>query len=109
MRKFLQNLGLEAREVLGQSVWVDRVMCGLLPDDKVVNVSVRFFDEEEAIRKFSGKIILVTRPDFGPLNDHATEKFAGQVVPDYTIVNDSTKENLAEKVRVLVKELEANW
>ncbi len=57
----------------------------------------------------SGKIIWLQDPGTGPLDDHPTEKFAAEVKADYTIINDSTKEVLAEKVRILVKELEANW
>ncbi len=109
VRKFLQNLGLGAREVLGQSVWVNTVMKRVMPEDKLVNVSTRFFDEEVAIRSFGGKIILITRPGYGPVNDHVTERFASEVEPDCEIENDGTKEDLRAKIETLVKNLEADW
>ena len=66
VRRFLQDLGLGARKVFGESFWTDQVM------DKAINreragehtviTDVRFLNEAEAVKAAGGLLIRITRP-----------------------------------------------
>jgi hypothetical protein len=62
VRKFLQNLGLAAREVFGADFWVDTLLQSLSPNLNYVIPDVRFANEAEAIQNEGGYLIKITRP-----------------------------------------------
>ena len=128
-RTFLQKLGTEAmRDGLHTNVWVN----GLFADYKAmpnktmeesfmeqfvtgrsairytypnwIITDMRFPNEIEAIVERKGITIRVNRPGISLL-DHPSETSLDNAEFDYTIVNDSTIEDLVIKVReILVKE-----
>lgn len=63
VRRFLQNLGLAVREVLGEDAWVDQVL-GRYPHPigKLVIPDVRFLNEAEAIKQAGGYLVRIDRP-----------------------------------------------
>lgn len=60
-REFLQNLGTGAREVFGETFWIDQALADLDPDEDYVFSDVRFLNEAEAIKGLGGFVILVDR------------------------------------------------
>ena len=69
-----QALGTIAREVLGESVWVDAVARKWRDGGRYVIKNVRFPNEAETIQAVNGKVFRVDRPGYGPVNDHISEK-----------------------------------
>jgi hypothetical protein len=122
-RTFLQKLGTEAmRNGLHTNVWVNALFANYNAigykykdcDYKVIQgkweypnwiiTDLRFPNEIEAIVERKGITIRVNRPGISLL-DHPSETSLDNAEFDYTIVNDSTIEDLVIKVReILVKE-----
>jgi hypothetical protein len=111
-REFLQKLGTEAmREGLHTNVWVNALMADYITEsfrsDKKTNwiiTDVRFPNEMEAIAEKGGITIRVVRPGT-VVGEHPSETSLYSAEFDYTIVNDSTIEELVKKVRdILVLE-----
>lgn len=122
-REFLQKLGTEAmRNGLHTNVWVNALFANYNAigykykdcDYKVIQgkweypnwiiTDMRFPNEMEAVVEKNGITIRVNRPGISLL-DHPSETSLDTAEFDYTIVNDSTIEDLVIKVReILVKE-----
>ena len=122
-REFLQKLGTEAmRNGLHTNVWVNALFANYNAigykykdcDYKVIQgkweypnwiiTDMRFPNEMEAVVEKNGITIRVNRPGISLL-DHPSETSLDNAEFDYTIVNDSTIEDLVIKVReILVKE-----
>ena len=125
-RTFLQKLGTEAmRDGLHTNVWVNALFADYKeefiskgiggfhdprPSYKSIGfpnwiiTDMRFPNEMEAVVKKNGITIRVNRPGISLL-DHPSETSLDTAEFDYTIVNDSTIEDLVIKVReILVKE-----
>lgn len=103
-RRLLQDVGVAAREVFGEGVWVDATLGDLDPDDRVVVTDVRFRNEASAISDVGGIIVRVTRPGVGPANDHVSEVDLDDWGFDATITNDGTIADLRRKILDLVGE-----
>lgn len=126
-REFLQKLGTEAmREGLHENVWVNALFadyihtknCGCEKNCRCehdlpnwIITDMRFPNEMEAVKERGGITIKVVRPvhvlsqnnHCGIL--HPSETSLDNEEFDYTIVNDSTIEDLVEKVReILINE-----
>lgn len=97
----LRRTGTEVQQELGTSfgrefcypgLWLDlwSARAGRILGDggKVVQESVRFANEAEAIRKLNGVIVRVERPGVGPLSDHVSEIPPAE--PDFTIHNNGS-------------------
>jgi hypothetical protein len=116
VREFLQKLGTEAmREGLHTNVWVNALFADyrLWSDGRKdwypnwIITDMRFPNEMEAVEEREGITIRVTRPDFLSFDAmlHSSETALDDAEFDYTIVNDSTIEDLVEKVKeILTKE-----
>lgn len=126
IRMFLQKLGTEAmRDGLHTNVWVNALFADYKeefiskgiggfhdprPSYKSIGfpnwiiTDMRFPNEMEAVVEKNGITIRVNRPGISLL-DHPSETSLDTAEFDYTIVNDSTIEDLVIKVReILVKE-----
>jgi hypothetical protein len=99
VRSMLQNLGVGARKVFGDSFWVYQALSDVAPQDKIVVSDVRFKNEAEFIQTFNGKIWRVNRPGVNPVNNHASEVELNGLVCDTTITNEGTLEELKSIVR----------
>ncbi len=64
VRKFLQNLGVSARQNFGDEFWIDRLWAWAMKHDveRLVVPDVRFLNEAEAIQEAGGKVIRINRP-----------------------------------------------
>ncbi len=115
VRKFLQNLGEGARQVLSSGTWIFALFSHIdgLPDNFVIT-DVRYQNEVAAIRNRGGKVWRVTRPGFdnGVDPEHPSEANVALLDVDVDICNDGTVEELAAKVMRLMggdHDWNSNW
>lgn len=99
-RHAMQQLGTTwGREAIGWDIWLNawkRSVTGSL--QSVIVDDNRFLNEAEAIRSLGGKIIYVNR-DAAPHDDeHYSEQELKQIVPDFTIANNGTPEEMLENL-----------
>ncbi|MEY9138477.1 hypothetical protein ABIE79_010005 [Bradyrhizobium diazoefficiens] len=107
------TLGTEwGRQLIGDDVWANTWERGIEDGDSVMNDSVRFPNEADAIRRRGGVVILIKRPGTRPANFkwgkigaflydkfglmwgvHDSER-TDRLNPDFVIHNDSTVEQL---------------
>lgn len=112
-RQALQLLGTEGiRKVLGDDVWVRRVLREWESDGKpaVVITDVRFDNEAAAILAVGGHIVRIVRPDnvglTGAAATHASELGVSDDLVDVEVVNDGSVGDLwaeAAKLRQLLE------
>lgn len=104
-RVLLQRLGIAAREVFGEHVWVTLAMAhadlarevGAL----VCVTDVRFPNEVAAIRERGGVVFRVVRPGVAAANGHVSEH-ALDAIPLPAIVNDGSLADLGSLVGRLI-------
>ncbi len=99
IRRLLQNVGLAAREVLGEDVWVQAALRDLRRDGRYVVTDVRFPNELEAIHALGGEVLRLLRPLVGPANDHVSESALEDAPIDRAIQNDRGLDELAASAR----------
>jgi len=98
-RALLQNVGVEARNLVDTNVWVNLVKKQIIakPGDYTIS-DFRFPNEGEMIRSLGGVVIKIIRPnnpDAIP-STHVSEQY--EVDTPYVIINDGSLENLRSKV-----------
>lgn len=114
VRRLLQDLGQGAREVLGDTVWIDAVLPPALPGFPptgtydtldVVITDVRYPNEAERILALGGKLCVVVRPGVDPVNNHASEGYAQWIerFEHSVILNDGSIDDLKLQALKLVK------
>lgn len=111
------TLGTEwGRELIGPDLWANTWARSVQPGERVMNDSVRFPNEEAAIRELGGFTILVVRPGTEPAafkwgrlgrflwrrlglwwGVHDSERI-DRLKPDVTIANDRTIEELCYRL-----------
>jgi hypothetical protein len=97
VRKFLQNLGLGAREVFGEDFWVDMALKQAERYENVVFTDVRFINEADAIKAAGGKVVRIDRPGFVAAGHVSETELLGYDF-DHVIVNDGTVVDLQLKL-----------
>jgi hypothetical protein len=117
------TLGTEwGRERVNPDLWADTWARGISADDNVLNDSVRFPNEEAAIRDLDGFTIMIKRPGtkpakfkwgfigeklydwFGVLwGAHDSERI-DRLSPDYVIKNDGTLQDLYDAIDRVVED-----
>lgn len=104
VRVTLQRVGHEAREVLGNTVWIDKAMREAARFKKVAISDTRYPNEAQIIRANGGRIIKVVRPstEKREFDSHPSETGVDLINADFTIVNDGSKEDLLAAVDGLV-------
>jgi hypothetical protein len=104
VRRLLQRFGTEVgREMMGEDVWVDMALRGVVAGDRVVVTDVRFPNEAAAVRRLGGLVVEVQRPGAGLdgiVATHASEAMAFD--RDRVLVNDSTVADLHAAIEALV-------
>lgn len=105
-RAFLQYFGSEVMRGVNDNIWIDCTLsnCG---NDCIVS-DCRFPNEAKAIKARGGIVIKVMRPDAKVEDIHQSETRIDEIVPDYTLWNDTTLENLVLNVDILVRLLRGN-
>lgn len=104
----MQTLGTEwGRDLMGENIWVTATMSkihNLLSVKNyrgVVVTDIRFPNEAAAIKDAGGILIRIER-DQNVIDLHESEKYILTLPVDYVIVNNDTKELLAEQVMEIV-------
>ncbi len=113
VRQLLQELGTEAmRKGLHENVWVNALMADYKAPkmseyhpSKWVITDVRFSNEAKAITDRNGVLIRIERPGI-PLSDHASETALDEYPFVHVIVNDGDLNDLINKIRKLLTQLE---
>lgn len=114
IRRLIQTNGTDCgRNLISQDIWVDATLRGYglnkwhygeLIDANWVIPDVRFPNELDAIHSLGGKVIRISKPGVGPLNDHQSET----ALDDYRLTdlaNDGTIEDLHWKIRHYVEHM----
>jgi hypothetical protein len=95
IRFLLQHFGSEVgRERFGESFWIDMAFRDIQPGAKIIVTDCRFPNEADRIREMGGQVWRITRPGFGPGNDHASETALDDYPFDRFIANDGTISDL---------------
>ena len=114
VRELLQKLGTEVmRDGLHTNVWVNALFADYKrpkmsehnPSNWIIT-DMRFPNELAAVNDVNGLTIRVVRPQIETANfkpQHASETSLDSAEFDYTIVNDSTIEELVKKVREILE------
>jgi dephospho-CoA kinase len=106
VRWLLQKIGTDIfREQVDPNYWVKQ-MIEIFPKDakNVVVSDIRFPNEAQLIMSwYGGKIVKVIRPSEDSSDLHKSESLVEGLKADFTIINDSTIEDLNEKVDSLIR------
>lgn len=106
VRRFYQALGNEAREVLGDTVWLEAWKRQAVQHDKVVVTDVRYPNEAEFIKSLGGRVVRIDRNGAGlagAAGQHPSEVGVSQIDPWWFIDNNGTLEDLKYEVLDVVR------
>jgi len=67
VRRLLQDLGISARELIDENIWVNAALNKAIREDRVVITDVRFENEAVAINLMGGQLWRVKRVGVGPV------------------------------------------
>ena len=103
-RLILQKFGTEAcRNGIADNIWIAALEKRIQGYDDVVITDVRFPNEIAFVRSVGGAIVRVKRgedPSKEELSKmHISETAWNDIVPDYTIINEGTLEDLKNNVK----------
>jgi len=107
VRRYLQNLADNLVDVLGFDAWNQALYREILMSgtQRVVLTRLSLPIEVEELRSHGGLLVRVSRPGYGPANDHPNEVALDTVEPDYTLDNSGSFDLLTKNVAEMVHEL----
>jgi hypothetical protein len=91
------------RNIFGSNFWVDQAFKKAEQYDKVVFSDCRFINEAEAVMSRGGAVWRVNRPGLLAPNNHISEKELNDYNFNAVLSNDSTIENLYDKIEKLLE------
>lgn len=94
VRRLLQDLGISARDLISEDIWVTAALSSVDKDQRVVITDVRFENEAATIKSMGGQIWRVKRSGVGPVNNHVSESEMDGYKVDQIFVNNGTLEDL---------------
>jgi hypothetical protein len=94
VRRLLQDLGISARELLDENIWITTALSKVDKDARVVVTDVRFENEAMMIKIMGGQLWRVKRVGFGPVNEHVSESELDGYKVNQIFVNNGTLEDL---------------
>jgi hypothetical protein len=94
VRRLLQDLGISARDLISEDIWVTAALSSVSKDQRVVITDVRFENEAAIIKSMGGQLWRVKRSGVGPVNDHVSESEMDGYKVDQIFVNNGTLEEL---------------
>ena len=104
IRRLLQNSGVAARKVFGDTFWVDQVI-GRLGHawwgykDNIVITDVRFTNEADAIKGRGGQIWRIKRIGIDAVNGHVSEHEMDGYPVDQIFTNNGTLDDLTSMLK----------
>jgi len=99
VRRLLQDLGISARELIDENIWVNAALNKAIREDRVVITDVRFENEAVAINLMGGQLWRVKRVGVGPVNNHVSESELDGYKVDQIFVNNGSIEDLTMLVK----------
>ena len=90
VRRLLQDLGISARDLIDENIWVTAALGNVDSDQRVVVTDVRFENEALMIKLMGGQLWRVKRVGVGPVNDHVSESELDGYKMDQIFVNNGT-------------------
>jgi hypothetical protein len=94
VRRLLQDLGISARDLISEDIWVTAALSSVSKDQRVVITDVRFENEAAMIKSMGGQLWRIKRSGVGPVNDHVSESEMDGYKVDQIFVNNGTLEEL---------------
>jgi hypothetical protein len=94
VRRLLQDLGISARELLDENIWITSALGKINSGERVVVTDVRFENEAMMIKLMGGQLWRVKRVGVGPVNDHVSESELDGYKVDQIFVNNGSIEDL---------------
>jgi hypothetical protein len=94
VRRLLQDLGISARDLISEDIWVTAALSSVSKDQRVVITDVRFENEAAMIKFMGGQLWRIKRSGVGPVNDHVSESEMDGYKVDQIFVNNGTLEEL---------------
>jgi hypothetical protein len=100
VRTLLQHLGVAARNLIDEHIWVTTVLNQIEENDKnYVITDVRFENEAVAIKLMGGQLWRVKRLGVGPVNNHVSESELDWYKVDQIFVNNGSIEDLTMLIK----------
>lgn len=110
IRRLMQILGTEVgRNLFDPEIWVklaERKLTSTLSVGDTVITDVRFPNEARLIKSQGGYLVRIERPGFGPVNEHVSDRASENWTYHHHIKNDGTVEELHQKIRDLMAQLQ---
>jgi hypothetical protein len=99
VRRLLQDLGISARELIDENIWVTTALRHVGKDERVVVTDVRFENEAMMIKLMGGQLWRVRRPGVEAVNSHVSETQLDGYKVDQIFVNSGSIQDLELLVR----------
>lgn len=104
-RWMLQQLGQSVREHIDPLAWVQAAAKTVTEiGGPVVITDCRYRNEADWVRSAGGRIVRVTRPDVGPVNDHISENDLDDYPMDGFLLNHASPERLGNRLAIMAAE-----
>lgn len=104
VRRLLQSLGVGARKVLGEDVWITKALRSFNSENIVVT-DVRFENEAHSLRLLGAQIWRIERPGVKAVNNHLSENRLDNCEFDQYFFNNSTIEDLEFSVKLCMSDI----
>jgi hypothetical protein len=109
VRRLMQLMGTEVgRNLFDSEIWVklaEAKLASTLSVGDTVITDVRFPNEARLIKKHGGTLVRISRPGFGPVNEHVSDRASENWNYDYHLVNDGGISSLQQEMKALVARL----
>jgi hypothetical protein len=99
VRRLLQDLGISARELIDENIWVTTALRHVGKDERVVVTDVRFENEAMMIKLMGGQLWRVRRPGVEAVNSHVSETQLDGYKVDQIFVNSGSIQDLELLIR----------
>lgn len=99
VRRLLQDLGISARELIDENIWVTTALKHIGKDERVVVTDVRFENEAMMIKLMGGQLWRVKRPGVEAVNSHVSETQLDGYKVDQIFVNSGSIQDLELLIR----------
>jgi len=103
VRMLLQNVGVAAREVIAEDIWIISALANVGVDDKIVIADVRFENEAEILKSLGGQIWRVKRLGVEAVNRHISETQMDGYKVDQIFINNGTIEDLENLIQTRMR------
>jgi hypothetical protein len=94
VRRLLQDLGISARELIDENIWVNAALSSIGANDRIVITDVRFENEAAMIKSMGGQLWRIKRSGVGPVNGHVSESEMDGYKVNQIFVNNGSLEEL---------------